>query len=411
VRPLLGTLTVSFANVAAYESFDPARPFDSRQLVHNLNRIWSAAQARRPETAPSCARARAAPGGGGGRPHPRHPLHQPGRAALLGLPAVRAQRRRGAGHRPAGGAPGDAAGPGLGHAAHPAWPHGTADGHHGVAMVAECGQHFKRSTGELLAGPPPGFVDDPYPVYAALRAHRPVHALAPGSWLLTRHEDVLAAYRSAGMSSDKQRRVRPAAGRRHADLRAPHHQPRVQRPAAAHAGAPHADGRAEPARHRAHGGGWRPWWTALLDACRAARTRPDRALRGQHPGRGDRQPAGHAAGRARAAARLVAGHPVGAGAGPTPEVLARANAAVDDFCTCLRGAGGRAAPPRRPRGRRADAADPGRRRGRAQRGELLHNCIFLLNAGHETTTNLIGNGVHALLAHRASGSAWSPSPR
>ena len=30
-----------FANVAAYESFDPLRPFDSRQLVHNLNRVWS----------------------------------------------------------------------------------------------------------------------------------------------------------------------------------------------------------------------------------------------------------------------------------------------------------------------------------------------------------------------------------
>ena len=41
VRPLHGTLTVSFANVAAYESFDPARPFDSRQITHNFNRIWS----------------------------------------------------------------------------------------------------------------------------------------------------------------------------------------------------------------------------------------------------------------------------------------------------------------------------------------------------------------------------------
>ncbi|MEM7254990.1 MAG: cytochrome P450, partial [Pseudomonadota bacterium] len=30
--------------------------------------------------------------------------------------------------------------------------------------------------------------------------------------------------------------------------------------------------------------------------------------------------------------------------------------------------------------------------------ELIHNAIFLLNAGHETTTNLIGNGVAALLA-------------
>jgi cytochrome P450 len=29
--------------------------------------------------------------------------------------------------------------------------------------------------------------------------------------------------------------------------------------------------------------------------------------------------------------------------------------------------------------------------------ELLHNCIFLLNAGHETTTNLIGNALKCLL--------------
>jgi cytochrome P450 len=28
--------------------------------------------------------------------------------------------------------------------------------------------------------------------------------------------------------------------------------------------------------------------------------------------------------------------------------------------------------------------------------ELLHNCVFLLNAGHETTTNLIGNALHTL---------------
>lgn len=31
--------------------------------------------------------------------------------------------------------------------------------------------------------------------------------------------------------------------------------------------------------------------------------------------------------------------------------------------------------------------------------ELIHNCIFLLNAGHETTTNLIGNGVDLLLRY------------
>jgi len=41
VRPLRGTLTISFANVAAYESFDSQEPFKSRQIDHNLNRIWS----------------------------------------------------------------------------------------------------------------------------------------------------------------------------------------------------------------------------------------------------------------------------------------------------------------------------------------------------------------------------------
>ena len=31
--------------------------------------------------------------------------------------------------------------------------------------------------------------------------------------------------------------------------------------------------------------------------------------------------------------------------------------------------------------------------------ELIHNCIFLLNAGHETTTNLIGNAADLLIRH------------
>ena len=34
--------------------------------------------------------------------------------------------------------------------------------------------------------------------------------------------------------------------------------------------------------------------------------------------------------------------------------------------------------------------------GRLSETELLQNCIFILNAGHETTTNLIGNGLQAL---------------
>ena len=34
--------------------------------------------------------------------------------------------------------------------------------------------------------------------------------------------------------------------------------------------------------------------------------------------------------------------------------------------------------------------------------QIYHQCIFLLNAGHETTTNLIGNGIHALLSDRSA---------
>jgi hypothetical protein len=36
---------------------------------------------------------------------------------------------------------------------------------------------------------------------------------------------------------------------------------------------------------------------------------------------------------------------------------------------------------------------------RFTRTALYHQCVFLLNAGHETTSNLIGNGVELLLRH------------
>jgi predicted deacylase len=58
VRPERGSLSLSFANVAAYESFDRAAPFDSRQLVHNLNRIWSDAELASGERSPELDRAR-----------------------------------------------------------------------------------------------------------------------------------------------------------------------------------------------------------------------------------------------------------------------------------------------------------------------------------------------------------------
>jgi cytochrome P450 len=48
----------------------------------------------------------------------------------------------------------------------------------------------------------------------------------------------------------------------------------------------------------------------------------------------------------------------------------------------------------------ASAFAPGPKEGeRLSQHELIHNCIFLLNAGHETTTNLIGNAVDLLIRY------------
>jgi cytochrome P450 len=43
--------------------------------------------------------------------------------------------------------------------------------------------------------------------------------------------------------------------------------------------------------------------------------------------------------------------------------------------------------------------------------ELLQNCVFLLNAGHETTTNLIGNGLYLLLNDAESAGRLRSDPQ
>jgi predicted deacylase len=40
IRPERGTLWLTFANVAAYARFDPARPWDSRFVEEDMNRLW-----------------------------------------------------------------------------------------------------------------------------------------------------------------------------------------------------------------------------------------------------------------------------------------------------------------------------------------------------------------------------------
>ena len=158
VRPRIGTLTVSFANVAAYESFDPARPFESRQLVHNLNRIWSPAWLDGSEDSPELRRARELRPVAAAADHLLdlhststdvqpfwvYPQYERNAAAALaiGCPAVHLVMPQGLGTGT----------PMIQHGRH-----GEADGA-GVALVAECGGHFRRATGETAIEVALGFL-------------------------------------------------------------------------------------------------------------------------------------------------------------------------------------------------------------------------------------------------------------
>ncbi len=256
--------------------------------------------------------------------------------------------------------------------------------------------------GFSLAAPPPGFVDDPYPTYAALRAHDPVHQLAPGSVLLTRYDDVLAVYRSPHASSDKREAFAQPLGRgtpiyeHHTSslvFNDPPLHTRVRRLLMG------ALNQRAIARMEA---GVVSLVDRLLDEL-ADQPAPDliEHFAAQIPvevignllavPRDEREPL-----RDWSLAILSALEPA-----PAAAVLARANAATTDFLAYLR---------RLVADRERHPGDPeadvltrllrGDDQGRLSETELLHNCIFLLNAGHETTTNLIGNGLHALLTHR-----------
>src|SRR5438552_7316848 len=59
----------------------------------------------------------------------------------------------------------------------------------------------------------PSFLDDPFPVYRALREHDPVHRMPDGSYFLSRYDDCATVYRDpATWSSDKTIDFRPSFG-------------------------------------------------------------------------------------------------------------------------------------------------------------------------------------------------------
>jgi cytochrome P450 len=243
------------------------------------------------------------------------------------------------------------------------------------------------------------FYLDPYPVYRALREHAPVKRLPDGSVFVSRHADALAVYKDPKTySSDKHEEFRPKFG---ATPLYEHHttslvfndpplHTRVRRLIA---------GALTPRHIAAMEDRLVGLVDRLLDAIDAAGTVDAiPAFAGAIPVEiiGNLLAVPHAERgplRDWSLAILGALEPV-----LTPEVEARGNAAVREMLAYLEGLVSR---------RRAARGDPevdvltrlieGEGGERLSTPELLHNCIFLLNAGHETTTNLIGNALRLLM--------------
>jgi cytochrome P450 len=250
---------------------------------------------------------------------------------------------------------------------------------------------------------PSGFHDDPYPVYHALRMHAPVHRMASGSVLLTRHADLEAVYKdTVTYSSDKTIEFRPKFG--DGPLYAHHTTSLVFNDGARHTRVRRIMAGALTARAIAD---MEAPVVALVErllddmAAKARRGDPvdliedfAAAIPVEVIGnmlavpRDERGPL-----RDWSLAILGALEPA-----PTAEQLDRGNRAVTGFLAYLE---------RLVADRRARPGDPEKDvltrliqgeadGGRLSQAELLQNCIFILNAGHETTTNLIGNGLVTL---------------
>lgn len=252
------------------------------------------------------------------------------------------------------------------------------------------------------SAPTPDFIERPHAVFDALRALDPVHEWAPNSVILTRHADLLAVYRSPHASSDKKREFGPKYGEG-SPLFAHHTTSLVFNDPPLHTRVRRilmgALNQRAIARMEA---GVVTLVDRLLDEL-ADREAPDliEHFAAQIPvevignlldiPRSERGPL-----REWSLAILSALEPV-----PGPAVLARGQAAVSEFLDYLRGL--LAERERRPGDPDVDVLTRlmrGDAEGRLTADELMHNCIFLLNAGHETTTNLIGNGAWVLMTHR-----------
>jgi cytochrome P450 len=249
---------------------------------------------------------------------------------------------------------------------------------------------------------PPDFIADPYPYYRALREHDPVHRMPDGSYFITRYDDCEALYKDAGTySSDKKVEFFPKYGDsplfEHHTTSLVFNDPPLHthvRRAIAGALSPRAIAEMEIGL------------IALVDRLLAQMERKGRVdliedfasaipveiignlLGVPHEERGPL--------RGWSLAILGALEPV-----LTNEQTRIGNEAVRDFLAYLKVL---------TDSRRRNPGDPdkdvltrlidGEHEGRKlTETELLQNCIFILNAGHETTTNLIGNALYTFLQH------------
>jgi len=246
---------------------------------------------------------------------------------------------------------------------------------------------------------PADFFDDPYRYYAALREQHPVHQLEAGSFFLSRYDDVVALYRDARASSDKKLEFKPKFGdsplyEHHTTSLVFNDPPLHTRVRALMMGAlnQRAIARMEAGVVRLVEGlldGFSPE-IEFIDAF-AARI-PVEVIGNLLDIPGDeRGPL-----RAWSIAILSGLEPR-----PTPEMLERGNRAVVEFKDYLaRLVDERRRKPGDPESDVLTRLIQGEKSGeRLSALELYHNCIFLLNAGHETTTNLIGNGLWLLLSY------------
>jgi cytochrome P450 len=248
---------------------------------------------------------------------------------------------------------------------------------------------------------PADFYDDPFPYYAALRAESPIRRMADGSLFVSRHADVEFVYKHPKIfSSDKKREFGEKFG---ATPLFEHHTTSLV----------FNDPPLHTRVRKLVGGSLTPRAVAQIQ--------PDleRLVDSLIDEMAGKESADLIEDFAAAIPIEVIGNLLGVPSAErfalrgwslailgalepslSPEAAARGNLAVREFEAFL----GRLIERRRRAGE--DAEDlitkllygevDGQSLGRA---ELIQNCIFLLNAGHETTTNLIGNALVTLAAH------------